>query len=253
MNKSKSPQRTRAFVPARITWLWVGMSGVGLVILVYMLLVPPFSAQANTNTGRPNNKYWSMPQQAIYGKRQAHTDSHPFYLNDKVVMPNGLELQVQQVQRNWQAPAAVTASYGSNHDGDDPTGREVILVWFIAKNVGTKPIVYNDSMFTLQMPGIPEQRIAHLSTLLPSSYGDKGVEPWLLPGQSMTTFVPFLINPGTTPISFQYYIATFSSPSSTQLPELTRLSILLQNAHVLSRVDSKPFTFTADKTTTVGA
>ena len=78
------------------------------------------------------------------------------------------------------------------------------------------------------------------------------MEPWLLPGQSMTTFVPFLINPGTAPISFQYYIATFSSPSSTQLPALTRLSILLQNAHIFSRAGSTPFTFTADKTTTVG-
>jgi hypothetical protein len=113
--------------------------------------------------------------------------------------------------------------------------------------------VLNDSMFTLQMPGVPEQRIAHLSTLLPSSYGDKGVEPWLLPGQSMTTFVPFLINPGAKPISFQYYIATFSSPSSTQLPVLTRLSILLQDVHVISRTVSTPFTFTADKTTIVGA
>ena len=166
-----------------------------------------------------------MPQQAIYGKRLAHTDSHLFYLNDTVIMPNGLELQVQQVQRNWQAPAVVTASYGKNHDGDDPTGHEVILVWFHAKNVGKTPIVYNDSMFTLQMPGAVEQRVAHLSTLLPLSYGDKGIEPWLLPGQSMTTFVPFLVSPGAVPISFQYYIAVFPKSVSTQLPNMTRLSI----------------------------
>ena len=210
----------------------------------------------NNDTGQ----YWSKSDAAFTTARTAQTNSKPAYIGQSVAMPNGLELKVTQVQRNWQPTALVSATYGRNHDGDDSTGREIILVWFTATDVGTAPIGYNDSMFTLLCPGKHEQRVAVLSSLLSSAYGDDGVEPWLLPGQSKTTFVPFLVNIGEAVTSFQYYIPPQFIPNATQqtsVPPLVRLSIQLSQLSVLPTQSQTPATsaviaFVADTTITVG-
>jgi len=72
--------------------------------------------------------------------------------------------------------------------------------------------------FTLQRAGQPEQRVAVLSVLPPTSYGSMGKVPWLLPGESMDTFVPFLIKPGAAPESFQYY---YYAPSHKVIDRLS--------------------------------
>lgn len=193
--------------------------------------------------------YSNKPDQAFDTEQKAQTDSRTFYIGDSIAMPNGLKLRVIKVLRNWQPPAAVSASYGSLQDGDNSAGREIIAVWFQATNVGTSPIGYNDSMLTLQVTGQPEQRMAHLASLLPSAFGDRGVEPWLLPSQSKETFVPFLVSPNAILESFQYYVPpsyhSFSSPTFT----LTRLSIFLQAPRGRSPTE---FVFKTNKTVTVG-
>lgn len=244
MSKSRKPNR-RFHQQERVSlrfWAILGFTVcVTLLVVAYAVITSSHAAQAGINTGPSSIHYWNLSQNELYGKRQAKTDSRAYYLGDSITLPNGLKLQVLRVQRNWQAPAAVVATYGKIHSGDDPTGKEVILVWFKASNTGTTPLVYNDSMFSLQMPGKAEQRVANLATLLPTSYGDMGVEPWLLQGQSTTTFVPFLITPGATPTSFQYYIAPLKSGSASVL---IRLSILLHSPQGRS---VGQFTFTANK------
>lgn len=200
-------------------------------------------------------QYWNMPEAAFQEKRQVKVDSRAFYIGDTVTMPDGLRLQVLRVERNWQPTAAVSQSYGSVHDGDDPTGRETILVWFSATDVGSVPLSYNDSMFTLQRTGKPEQRVAHLASLLPTDYGNRGEVPWLLPGQSTTTFVPFLVSPGENVVSFQYYSTPIQPPvsksqaSTLSPPVLSRLTVRLQSPTTRT---TGSFTFAASQTVTVG-
>lgn len=234
------------------------IGGVACVVLVVILSIDvynSFAAQTLSNSTKSiavtgsKGQYWNMPETAIYGKRIATIDSRTFYIGDAVIMPNGLKLQVTRLQHNWQPTSAVAATYGRIKDGDDPSGREVLAVWFQATDVGTSPIVYNDSFFTLQVAGKAEQRVAHISSLLRTAYGDHGANPWLLPGQSTTTFVPFLVTPNVNLMSFQYYIVPDMKQGSNQLPTLTRLVITLQVPQ--GRVSST-FVFVASKTITVG-
>lgn len=204
------------------------------------------------NANGATGAYWNAPQAAFQSQRTAITDRRAFYFGDTVTMPNGLALKVLSVERNWQPLAAVAATYGNEPDGDNPAGREIILVWFQATNTSTAPIVYSSSMFSLLRTNMPEQRVAVLASLLPTSYGDYGVEPWLLPGQSKTTFVPFLVTIGEQPVSFQYYVPP-SMPAQRQpqsLPTLVRLSVLLRPPSGRS-VGS--FVFQGDETITVTA
>lgn len=216
--------------------------GVGIAVLGHTASPPAQGQRASTNP----QHYWDKPLQAFSTPLKALTDGRVFYIGDVITMPDGLKLKVTSVQRNWQPPAVVTNTFGREQDGDNPAGYEVVLVWFRAMNAGTSPIVYNDSEFTLVALGEHELRIAQLASLLPTAYGDKGVEPWLLPGETKETFVPFLVTPGSTLTSFQYY---FVPPlSATQAP-LLRLSISLEDP---SHRTSANLTFKPDKAITVG-
>lgn len=213
--------------------------------------IPGGPHDSNGNTGQ----YWSTPEPAFHSPRQVRVDTRAFYLGDTVVMPNGLQLQVTRVERNWQPPAAVAATIGQHQDGDNPAGREIVLVHFIATDVGSSALAYNDSMFTLQRAGRPEQRVAVLATLQYTDYGSRGSVPWLLPGQRMETFVPFLITPGEHPLSFQYYLqpplasASKDQAAAAPLPTLSRLSVQLdapQGRPVMT------LTYAANGSSTVG-
>lgn len=227
----------------------------GLVVIVATLLVIHSlqSAQADGVRGfhdANGNKggFWNKPDTAFYMKREAVTDGRTFYLGDSVTLPDGLELTVTKVERDWQPPAAVSGSFGRYADGDNPAGREVMLVWFTGTNHSATPIGFTDSAFTLTRAGRPEQRVARLASLPSSAYGDQGIQPWLLPGESKTTFVPFLVNQGEVPTAFHYYESPPVSAGSS-LPTLTRLSIEL--AAPKGRL-AQPFTFSGDTKITVG-
>lgn len=244
------PRRTRLLVALLLVTVATG----GAIVAGFQLTraAKPIGAHdSKGNTGQ----YWNMPEAAFAIKRQVNVDNRNFYLGDAVTMPDGLRLQVLRVERNWQPTAAVSQSYGSDHDGDNPTGRETILVWFTATNVGSSSLGYSDSVFTLQRAGRPEQRVAHLASLLSSDYGSRGEVPWLWPGQSMTTFVPFLITPGEAPISFQYYSSptqpAVSKAQAATLPTpiLSRLSVQLRSP---ATRPATSFTFVSSQTITVG-
>lgn len=146
---------------------------------------------------------WDM---YITNSNQGRTDSRHFQIGDSIIMPDGLKIQVIKVERNWQPPALVQSTYGAEHVGDNPAGSETVLVWFKATDVGNKPIVYSDGLFSLTPKDGHEQRVANLATLFVTDYGARDVIPWLEPTQSVTTFEPFLVKPNTLLASFQYYL-----------------------------------------------
>jgi hypothetical protein len=208
---------------------------------------------AHDQSGSPG-QFWNKSDNASTAPgsgnatRQARLDGRSFYIGDRVLMPNGLELQVTQVQRDWQPPAAAQAEYGNHPSGDNPAGRETILVWFTATNKGSSPLGYTDALFTLQHHGKPEQRVAELATLPFDAYGGHGLSPWLFPGQATTTFVPFLVTPGEAPMSFQYYDVPEPSAQNPS-PAMSRLTVLLTAPQGRT---AQSFTFTPASTTTTG-
>ena len=202
------------------------------------------TAQATpTYSGASVTQYWNMPLEAFSHAQSVFTDSRTFYIGDSIVMLNGLELQVYRIQRNWQPSAVVAASYGNQQTGDDPRGRETILVWFRATNVGASPLGFNDNLFTLQVTGNREERVGHIASIRPNDYGDQGTSPWLLPQESKETFVPFLVTPGEKLRSLQYYLVPQLDKKATSLPTLTRLSILLSSRAASGLVGQTPIPF----------
>lgn len=240
---------------SRLRLLAIVAMGIGALVVTLVLVRGPLPARADNIGGfRDANGskggYWNKPDTAFYMKRTAITDSRTFFLGDTVTLPSGLELTISRVERNWQPPAVVSASFGRYADGDNPAGREILLVWFTGTNRGTGPIGFSDNAFTLTRAGRPEQRVAQLASLPPSAYGDQGVQPWLLPGESKTTFVPFLVNPGEVPTSFHYYEAPGTMPTdATSLPTLTRVSFQLAAPEGRQ---ARSFTFRGDTTLVVG-
>lgn len=255
MSRRNAQKRTSVFRKS-VARLHPGVGvGIGIAVLVATLLLVHGlqSVQADNVHGfhdANGNKggFWNKSDVAFYMKREAITDSRTFYMGDSITLPDGLELTVTKIERNWQPPAAVSNSFGRYADGDNPAGREVMLVWFTGTNHGTTPIGFTDSAFTLTRAGRPEQRVARLASLPPSAYGDQGVQPWLLPGESKTTFVPFLVNHGEVPTVFHYYEAPPVSAGSPP-PTLTRLSIELVMPKDRT---AQAFAFQGDTKLTVG-
>jgi hypothetical protein len=259
--RSSNATSRRRKLPTRL----VGTLAVGVTLVVGTVgllannaLTVRADQPVGLHTGTDNTgQYWTNPDTAFTAQHTALTNSQSIYIGDTVQMANDLSLQVTQVERNWEPAAAVASSYGRNHDGDDPEGREIILVWFTATNHGTTAIAYNDSQWTLLRPGKSEQRVARLASLLPTAYGDDGVEPWLLPGESKSTFVPFLVTPGEAVTSFQYYMpqpqaANATKPvGQTTRATLARLSVQLR-APLAALATARSVVFTGDITITVG-
>jgi len=98
------------------------------------------------DAGGGGGTYWTMPETRFSQPLTVSTDARMFAIGDAVIMPNGLKLQVTHVERNWQ-PATAQSALGKMPSGDNPAGREVVLVWFVATDVGTSPILYNDFYF----------------------------------------------------------------------------------------------------------
>lgn len=194
------------------------------------------SAMVSHAGGRPGHHdengsqghYLNVSLDKFDRQRSAKTDSRGFFLGDAVIMPDGVSLQVNRVERNWKPSAAIQAAWGDYPVGDDPRGKETILVWFTATNVGTSPLGYNELGYSLKLGGGPEQRVARLATLRPGSHGSQNHQPWLLPGESMTTCEAFFVHPGEAPSSFQYYYVKEIGASIDTIV-MYRLSFALQD------------------------
>jgi hypothetical protein len=220
------------------------MLGTVLGVFLHMQSVKAGAPLGHHNENGVAGTYWSMPDARFSQPFTVTTDPRPFTIGDTVTMPNGLQLRVTRVERNWQ-PSSAQATFGKTPDTDNPAGREIIRVWFTAADVGQDPVAFNNFFFTLQRAGRPEQRVAVLSVLPPTSYGSMGKVPWLLPGESTETYVPFLINPGEAPESFQYY---YYAPSHKVID---RLSVELKASSQPAAQTANVYTFAGTKSITV--
>jgi hypothetical protein len=239
--------------PAIITA--VVLVALPLLIAVNMHLIGVQSA-SNDGKGPRNSQgqglsYWNQSMNAFTKPLVVKTNSALVRVGNAIIMPNGLKIQVTNIQRNWQPSLAIQDSLGRIHDGDNPTGKEIILVWFKASDVGNAPIGFLLASFSLAVQGRAEQRVANLEVIPPQSFGSMNNSPWLLPGQSMTTFVPFLVTPSAKLGSFKYYIFPVPQKGSNALPQ--RLSINLSAPPVSSPdANAAGISFVGDKTITVG-
>jgi len=242
--RTQHPRRPRA--------IWGVVLG-GLAILTVAWGIG--SAVASYAGGRPGHhdengsqgNYLNVPLDKFDRQRTAKTDSRTFYLGDAVTMSDGVQLQVNRIERNWQPPAAAQAAWGDYPVGDDPRGKEVLLVWFTATDVGKSPLGYNELDYSLKLAGRPEQRVARLATLREESHGSQNRRPyWLLPGETVTTCEAFLVPPGNAALSFQYYhVQDLGTSIDTMV--LHRLSFELKDS---GRAPGQ-FTFVPDTDVTV--
>lgn len=76
-------------------------------------------------------------------------------------------------------------------------------------------MMYSDLYFSLVRANGREQRVAALNELPGDQYGSFGATPWLLPGVTKHTFVPFLVNPGEQPKEFVFYRYTVQYPAQS--------------------------------------
>lgn len=231
---------------SRLPQSWFLRVGFCCIVIVGAFAAYGLVAHGGTPLGHRNangelGTYWSMPETLFPGPRTVTTDARTFHIGDAVTMPNGLRLQATRVERDWQ-PSTAQATFGRTPSGDNPAGRETVLVWFTATDVGQSPIAYNNLFFSLKRAGQPELRMAVLSVLPPTDYGSKGKSPWLFPGEQMNTFVPFLVNPDETLESFQYY---YYGPDSPTHRTIDRLSVELRSGQ------SDSYTFSGTESITV--
>ncbi len=128
-----------------------------------------------------------------------------FRVGQTITVPGYVSIRVDGVDRNWQ-PQPWQQSPAPVGGQDDVSGKEVILVHFTLTNLSTEPIGYSDQYFSLVRANGHEQRVAALAELTGDQYGSFGhTSPWLFPGASAHTFVPFLVNPGEQPRLFVFY------------------------------------------------
>jgi len=133
------------------------------------------------------------------------TTQAAFRAGQTITVPNYVSIRVDGVDRNWQ-PQPWQQSPAPVGGQDDASGKEVILVHFTLTNLSTEPIGYSDQFFSLVRANGHEQRVAALAELGGDQYGSFGhTSPWLFPGASAHTFVPFLVNPGEQPRFFVFY------------------------------------------------
>jgi len=130
------------------------------------------------------------------------TRQHPYSIGQTISVPNYVSIRVDSVDRNW-TPQPWQASPFPVGFQDDAHGKEVILVRFTITNLSHTTMNYSDHYFSLGRANGHEQRVAALAELTGDQYGSFGrPTPWLLPGVTVHTFVPLLVNPGEQPRQF---------------------------------------------------
>lgn len=162
------------------------------------------------------------------GKWKFPTVQVPFSMGQKVVFPNQIAIQIDEVDRNWQ-PQAWQVSPNAHSRQDDTTNKEVILVRFTVTNLSSMPMGYNDQYFSLIRNNGHEQRVADLDDLTGDQYGAfDDTNPWLTPGATKHSFVPFIVNKGEQHLIFVYYDYKVdwtqnSGPQYIQVPGSTKM------------------------------
>jgi hypothetical protein len=183
--------------------------GVSIATLLASFLSPRASAVANNNSGAsvtgPLNpeSSWGMWHKSDIGLKFPATQT-AYSIGDTVTVSKYLSFRVDSIDRNW-APQPWQESPAPYYQ-DDSRGKEVILVRFTITNLSTTPVRYSDHYFSLVRANGREQRVALLNDLTGDEYGSFGhTNPWIPPGVTVHSFVPFLVNPKEVPHFFNLY------------------------------------------------
>lgn len=184
-----------------------------------------------------------------------------FRVGQIITVPGAVSIRVDSIDRNWQ-PQPWQRSPFPVGGQDDASGKEVILVHFTLTNLNSEPIGYSDQYFSLVRANGHEQRVAALAELTGDQYGSFGhTSPWLFPGATAHTFVPFLVNSGEQPRLFVFYwahlkpnTATASRPSRGYTPiviGVARVAVALTGPQAAQATTTSTVTFAPDSTFTV--
>ena len=180
------------------------------------------------------------------------TVQHLYEIGQTITVPHNVSISVDNVERNWtpQPWQAVSNSVGYQ---DDAIGKEILLVRFTITNLSNTPIGYSDSSFSLVRANRHEQHVAALAELPGTQYGSFGqTSPWLQPGATMHTFVPFLVNPGEQP---QRFVLSWRTIDPTRFTTVTAKNGKKINMPVYINVARIPISLVApsSKATSVSA
>lgn len=187
------------------------LAGLAVLVLGFaMLVVGRTYVHAGSATVRHTlpvfgESTWGKWHKEDVGARYP-TMSRPLAIGATLNVPNDTSIRVDSIDRNW-APVGPWQTEPTQPGGqDDARGKEIILVRFTITNMSSEPLNYTDAYFSLIRANGHEQRVAALAELTGDQYGSFGqATPWLMPGVTKHTFVPFLVNPGEQPRAFVYY------------------------------------------------
>lgn len=131
----------------------------------------------------------------------------PFSMGQKIIVPNQIAIQVDEVDQNWQPQAWQVSPHASSIQDAVGGNQEVILIRFTITNLSSTPLGYSSLYFSLVRSNGDEQRIADLNALTSDQYGAFGdTNPWLKPGVTKHSMVPFVVNKGEQNLTFVYYV-----------------------------------------------
>lgn len=197
-------------------WELVGrILGLSLLVIgIFLFLIGKVSANAASQNSAVSQlastlipeSGWEMWHKGYIGQ-SFPTTLHPYEVGQTVTVPKNVSIRVDSVARNWTPQPWQVSPYPVGYQ-DDAKGKEVILVRFTITNLSEVPLGYTDHYFSLVRANGHEQRIATLAELTSDQYGSfDQTSPWLEPGATVHTFVPFLVNPGDphrTETNFSY-------------------------------------------------
>ena len=187
------------------------LTGVGMVIFGLSLMLIG-QTQAHSGSAPAQRKLpifgestWGKWHKEDIGTRFP-TMISSFSVGETIVVQRDTSIRVDSIDRNW-SPAGPWQTQPTQPGGqDDARGKEIILIRFTITNLSAIPLNYSDAYFSLIRSDGREQRVAALAELTSEQYGSFGqTTPWLMPGVSAHSFVPFLVNPGERALSFVFY------------------------------------------------
>ena len=188
--------------------LFLGILALALVSIIHSAL--PVSAANIENTHVPTSNI-PETQWGKWGKgdlgMKFPTIKSPFLMGQKVIIPNQIAIQVDEIDRNWQPQSWQVSPRASAIQDAVGTNQEVIMVRFTVTNLSSTSLGYSNLYFSLIRSNKHEQRVGELNTLTSDQYGAFGdTNPWLNPGVTKHSMVPFIVNKGEQNLSFVYYV-----------------------------------------------
>jgi len=230
--------------------------GLSLLVAVALLLMENLPIDVVSQPGTIHQQSSSLVEEAQWGMwykgnitQSFPTTLHPYTMGQTITVPGYVSIRVDGITRHWTARSWHISPY-LIFKKDDATGKEVILVHFTLTNLKHIPIGYSDRYFSLVRANGREQRVARLAELTASRYGCFGhMSPWLSPGATVHTFVPFLVNPGERPLQFVLSWQTLDAPYA----RIARIPIVLSTfpSSVVHRLDRHLVKFVPDAIFTV--